>query len=245
MAKSLLRHTALFSGNTFLSRILGFVRDMVFDQEGNLWMVGYGGAAKLNSSRSTHTKYTTDDGLAWNDVWSVAVAPDGAVWFGTMRHGASRFDGEGWTTFTTQDGLLDDSVRCIGVGPDGAGQVAAAIDGWRTSHGDELWRVSARVEALSDLDYGVFVNDIKDVVEPVLAAYRQHYGVRGVDAVYTGLVPLVYKTQRELMTGLVHSLMWAFALIAVRSGGMNNRWGVGRVLSSAITSTLCRFLTRS
>ena len=80
--------------------------------------------------------------------------------------------------------------------------------------GEELWRVSARVWALTDLDYGLFVDDIKQQVEPVLAAYRKA-GVEGIDATYTGVVPLVYKAQHELMRGLFTSLELAFVLIAV------------------------------
>ena len=95
-----------------------------------------------------------------------------------------------------------------------AAQVAQAIDAWRTANGEELWRISARVQALGDLDYGQFVNDIRARVEPVLAAYREA-GVEGVDATYTGLVPLVYKAQRELLHGLYNSIKWAFVLIAV------------------------------
>ncbi len=79
---------------------------------------------------------------------------------------------------------------------------------------EELWRVSARVWALTDLDYGLFVDDIKEQVEPVLAAYRKA-GVEGIDATYTGVVPLVYKAQHELMKGLFNSLELAFVLIAV------------------------------
>ncbi len=39
--------------------------------------------------------------------------------------------------------------------------------------GEELFRISARLAALSDVDYGHFVDDIQGVVRPVLAAYRQ------------------------------------------------------------------------
>ena len=95
-----------------------------------------------------------------------------------------------------------------------AAQVAQAIDAWRTANGEELWRISARVQALGDLDYGQFVNDIRARVEPVLAAYREA-GVEGIDATYTGLVPLVYKAQHELLHGLYNSIKWAFVLIAV------------------------------
>ena len=36
----------------------------------------------------------------------------------------------------------------------------------------ELWRVSARVGALADIDYGEFVHELRSAVEPVLDAYR-------------------------------------------------------------------------
>ncbi|WP_044256693.1 MMPL family transporter [Rhodopirellula sp. SWK7] len=38
--------------------------------------------------------------------------------------------------------------------------------------GSEMWRLSLRVSALSDNDYGLFINDLRDVVSPVLEAYR-------------------------------------------------------------------------
>jgi ligand-binding sensor domain-containing protein len=47
------------------------------------------------------------------------LAGGGAVWFGTTG-GASRFDGETWTTYTTADGLAHDQVNAIAIGPDGA-----------------------------------------------------------------------------------------------------------------------------
>ncbi len=38
--------------------------------------------------------------------------------------------------------------------------------------GREMWRVSIRLAALNDVDYGEFINKLKSVVEPVLTAYR-------------------------------------------------------------------------
>lgn len=40
--------------------------------------------------------------------------------------------------------------------------------------GDELLRISLRLGALNDVDYGEFVKELKEIVEPVLAAYRCH-----------------------------------------------------------------------
>ncbi len=98
--------------------------------------------------------------------------------------------------------------------------------------GVELWRISARVGALNDVDYGEFKEDIRRRVEPVIVAERQRLAKQaasevakepaegeptevrtaaigsqqdddlGLSAVYTGLVPVVYKAQREMLNGL-------------------------------------------
>ena len=87
-------------------------------------------ASALNSIQVAHaaphfddyswTTYRSGDGLANDRVEAIAVAPDGALWFGTYGGGASRFDGENWTTYTTEDGLAHNDVYAITVAPDGA-----------------------------------------------------------------------------------------------------------------------------
>ena len=157
---------------------------------------------------------------------------------------------------------------------------------WLNERGIELWRVSVRVWALKrDVDYSVFIDQIKNVVEPILAEEslkltttfegdghyedklddaRKYVGERlpkedakpskddkdektlmrefvlnelspedqdalqtsmgeahngdwiypaGLSAKYTGMVPLVYQTQHELINGLTSSLIMAFVLI--------------------------------
>ena len=39
-------------------------------------------------------------------------------------------------------------------------------------NGDELWRISIRLAALNDVDYGDFIKDLKTVVEPIMTAYE-------------------------------------------------------------------------
>ncbi len=107
--------------------------------------------------------------------------------------------------------------------------------------GTELWRISCRVGALNDVDYGEFKEEIRRRVEPVLKQEREAIVTRardvadfqakraarsdrfkevaeksaarlaalekadkkfGIDSVYTGLVPVVYKAQREMLNGL-------------------------------------------
>ena len=67
---------------------------------------------------ATWTTYTKDDGLVDDYVDSIAVAPNGVIWFGA-GDSVSRYDGETWTTFTKDDGLAS-YVQSIAVGPDGA-----------------------------------------------------------------------------------------------------------------------------
>ena len=63
--------------------------------------------------------YTTTDGLVHNQVISVFQASDGALWFGTMRGGVSRYNGA-WQNFAEEDGLADNRVQAIHESNDGA-----------------------------------------------------------------------------------------------------------------------------
>lgn len=121
---------------------------------------------------------------------------------------------------------------------------------------NDLWRISARVGALNDVDYGDFKNDIRARVEPVLKAWREKLAKRGekksapagkpagedasenvaaaavvaaqpgqtekqpadsdmgIAAIYTGLVPVVYKAQREMLNGLAWNFVTDVLTIA-------------------------------
>ncbi|MDO5582144.1 MAG: MMPL family transporter [Planctomycetia bacterium] len=148
-------------------------------------------------------------------------------------------------------------------------QLTECMEVWQRDKGIDLWRISIRVWALKkDIDYSRFIDDVKQVTEPILAeasAKLEEILVRsgntdpqakkkaedkkfqdqtalasglsvsadenqnsmgpghksdiiypvGISAKYTGMVPLVYKTQHELINGLAQSLMWAFVLIAL------------------------------
>jgi predicted RND superfamily exporter protein len=79
----------------------------------------------------------------------------------------------------------------------------------------ELWRISCRVSALNDVNYGLFVDELKKAVDPVLAANQREDEATPLAVAYTGVVPLVYKSQTELLKGLITSTFAAFLLIAV------------------------------
>ncbi len=76
-------------------------------------------------------------------------------------------------------------------------------------NGERLWRISIRAPALSDVDYGRFVDELRQCVEPFVN------DLSGVHVTYTGVIPLIYKAQRELLNDLVESFLMAFGVITL------------------------------
>jgi predicted RND superfamily exporter protein len=89
---------------------------------------------------------------------------------------------------------------------------------WEKNYGIDLWRISLRVWSLKkDIDYAHFIQDVKNVIEPMMAEANGGLGLEtpAIQAVYTGMVPVVYKTQHELYNGLVWSFVLSFFMIGV------------------------------
>jgi uncharacterized repeat protein (TIGR01451 family) len=78
----------------------------------------------------TWTHYTTADGLAADEVRSIAIDANGNKWFGTYNGGVSKFDGINWTTYTTADGLFNNTIRYIYVDKSGSVWVASGLGGY-------------------------------------------------------------------------------------------------------------------
>jgi hypothetical protein len=78
----------------------------------------------------------------------------------------------------------------------------------------ELWRISARVSAIQEVDYALFKADLQRKIDPILARLGDE-GVPGVAVDYTGLVPLVYKAQHSLLENLKIGFIFDFAIIVV------------------------------
>src|SRR5207253_6820172 len=65
---------------------------------------------------------------------------------------------------------------------------------------EELYRISVRVIANSDLDYGEFQHELQAQVESVLATIKAD-GISGVSATCTGAIAIIYKARRSLHNG--------------------------------------------
>jgi len=88
----------------------------------------------------------------------------------------------------------------------------ATIEDESGTRTEELWRISARVSAVQEVDYALFKSDLRKRVDPILARLDEQ-GIPGVKVEYTGLVPLVYKAQHSLLDGLRIGFVWDFAII--------------------------------
>ncbi len=93
--------------------------------EGTLWFAttgseGGGGVGVYRFDGKTWTHFRQGNGLQFNEINPVVVAPDGAIWFGSECCGVSRFDGKTWTNYTMDNGLASNDVRSMAFTPDGA-----------------------------------------------------------------------------------------------------------------------------
>ncbi|GAB4160847.1 MAG: hypothetical protein Tsb009_38180 [Planctomycetaceae bacterium] len=75
--------------------------------------------------------------------------------------------------------------------------------------GDELWRITAQVAIMSDLDYSELTEDLNARVASKLMLHE------GADHVVTGMVPVFLRTQQAVLDSLIQSFALAFVLIAL------------------------------
>ncbi len=79
---------------------------------------------------------------------------------------------------------------------------------------EQSWRISARVAAGEDHDYGDLLAQLSARVRPLLEAGSQETGEE-IHGRFLGAIPLVHKTQDQLLIDLLRSFGAAFGLIAV------------------------------
>jgi hypothetical protein len=83
---------------------------------------------------------------------------------------------------------------------------------------EEFWRISLRINAMNELDYGVLLKTIEDTVDEQLQVINDKLAERGspsVSAVITGSVPMIYIAQHQVMSDLINSFIMAFVMISV------------------------------
>jgi predicted RND superfamily exporter protein len=74
--------------------------------------------------------------------------------------------------------------------------------------GDELWRITAQVSMMSNMNYATLTDQLDDVCQSELKFHA------GTSHVVTGMVPVFQATQRAVLTSLIDSFVLAFVMIA-------------------------------
>jgi hypothetical protein len=82
----------------------------VLPRDDTIWVSTPHGVRLLKTTRT----YTTEDGLASNEVNGITFAPDCSIWIGTSA-GVSKYSEGAWTSYTTSDGLVDNWVSATAV----------------------------------------------------------------------------------------------------------------------------------
>jgi ligand-binding sensor domain-containing protein len=98
------------------------VKSIATTADGTVWF-----ATGHSLSRFTGPETKASDNETWpiytypldDEITSLVVAPDGALWVSTWGGGISRFDGQTWTTYMTGEGPASHNIESIAVGPDG------------------------------------------------------------------------------------------------------------------------------
>ncbi len=136
-----------------------FMQDIGQDR---VWIATAAGAARYDGTTKAWTILKVADGLASNDVNSVAIGADGTLWFGTNGFGLSSTPSGvlgSWTTYTTGDGLGSNEVREVLVST--GGTIWAATSGGVGRRGAAEFTFST----FNELNSGLVHNDARALAE--------------------------------------------------------------------------------
>ena len=87
---------------------------------------------------------------------------------------------------------------------------------YKETETEHLWRISARVAALNDIDYGSFLAILEQNVENQIEFLRlKSKKDVPVSAVITGSIPLIYQAQHQILYDLLVSFLGAFFFISL------------------------------
>jgi signal transduction histidine kinase/ligand-binding sensor domain-containing protein/CheY-like chemotaxis protein len=96
------------------------VRAIVQTREGYLWFATAEGLVRFDGIRLTVYNRLSTPAFPTNNLDSLAVAADGALWIGFRRHGLGRLDAGRLTTWTTAQGLSANETISLTATADGS-----------------------------------------------------------------------------------------------------------------------------
>src|ERR1700687_94778 len=123
-------------------------------RDGSLWAGSYGqGLWRLKDGQSQ--RFTTSDGLASDQIRSLAEDSDGTLWIGTFGGGLNGLRDGRFFHLTTKEGLLSDNVSHIEDDGHGSLWLSTTRGICRVSKQELNDFEAGRVHAINAVNYGV------------------------------------------------------------------------------------------
>jgi signal transduction histidine kinase/ligand-binding sensor domain-containing protein len=133
----------------------GYVRRMIEDHNGNLWMaIEGGGVSKFDGK--IFTNFNTKNGLIDENVYGLTEDKKGNMWFATGQ-GISKYDGVQFNNYTTEQGLPLNHIWAIIA--DRSGNI------WCTTDGKGVCKFDGKNFKTYTTEQGLAHNDAFDVME--------------------------------------------------------------------------------
>jgi ligand-binding sensor domain-containing protein len=127
--------------------------DVLEDRKGNLWFASQDSGVYYQPAGQTNFQlFTTNDGLADNQVLHIYEDRAGNIWFG-----ASRYDGKSFRNFTTEDGFPSNSIRLLL--EDKTGKL------WFGAQGEDLFVKDGETFTVLKNEDGKTFNNVWSVIE--------------------------------------------------------------------------------
>ena len=106
-----------------------YINDLGLDHHGNVWTITFYRITQWNLSEGTYINHYCREGINFDLLTCIAVAPHGDVWVGTDESGVFYYDGTNWTTYRRsptqpENGPIDNEIIDIDIAPDGTPWVA-------------------------------------------------------------------------------------------------------------------------
>ena len=123
-----------------------YVHALAIDPQGRTWFTyGDRGLGASVKDGDTWFQYTTDDGLASENVYSVAFGPRGQTWLGTA-HGVGQLNGTRWVDLSKAAGGPEGKITALAVSP--AGYLWAGYDGGVAKYDGKQWTAYGAADGL-------------------------------------------------------------------------------------------------
>lgn len=133
-----------------------FIRSLMFDKDGNLWMGTVSAGVSRYDGRS-FINFTEKNGLSNNTVLAILQDKTGKIWFGTEGGGACCYDGKSFTWFTKDEGMADNTI--LALCEDKNGNI------WFGTNGAGVCKYDGKAITVYDESMGLNNNTVRSILE--------------------------------------------------------------------------------